>query len=203
MSVGGTGDLLSGCIAGLIAQGMSPWAASRLGCALLRTAGLSAALEYGLDCQHRMFQVTLLEPWLHGPDKRKTVMLENEKPLVDSCRASRMDCHRCVCRLCLIPICWRFWRRWDRPSKAAVSEMLRRIRERDVREAFIREDAKLREQQRLEAERELSMRKAQAPAPVEKSTLASAFGNLGAVDSTGTAILESSPTLLRRPSLPR
>jgi|TARA_B100001540_G_C15669021_1_gene579242 hypothetical protein len=94
----------------------------------------------------------------------------------------------------LIPICWRFWRRWDRPSKAAVSEMLRRIRERDIREAFIREDAKLREQQRLEAERELSMRKAQAPAPVEKSTLASAFGNLGAVDSTGTAVLESSPT---------
>ena len=93
----------------------------------------------------------------------------------------------------LIPICWRFWRRWDRPSKAAVSEMLRRIRERDVREAFIREDAKLREQQHLEAERELSMRKAQAPAPVEKSTLASAFGNLGAVDSTGTAVLESSP----------
>ena len=27
----------------------------------------------------------------------------------------------------------------------------------------------------------------------EKSTLASAFGNLGAVDSTGTAVLESSP----------
>ena len=47
MSVGGTGDLLSGCIAGLIAQGMSPWSATRLGCALLRTAGESAALEFG------------------------------------------------------------------------------------------------------------------------------------------------------------
>ena len=47
MSVGGTGDLLSGCIAGLIAQGMSPWSASRLGCALLRSAGASAAIEYG------------------------------------------------------------------------------------------------------------------------------------------------------------
>ena len=57
---------------------MSPWAASRLGCALLRTAGASAALEYGLDCQQRMFQVTWLEPWPHGLDKRKTVMLENE-----------------------------------------------------------------------------------------------------------------------------
>ena len=47
MAVGGTGDLLSGCIAGLIAQGMSPWSASRLGCALLRSAGKSAALEFG------------------------------------------------------------------------------------------------------------------------------------------------------------
>ncbi len=93
----------------------------------------------------------------------------------------------------LIPICWRFWRRWDRPSKAAVSEMLRRIRERDIREAFIREDAKHREQQRLEAERELSLRKAQAPPPMDKTTLVSAFGNLGTVDSTGTEVLENSP----------
>ena len=93
----------------------------------------------------------------------------------------------------LIPICWRFWRRWDRPSKAAVTEMLRRIRERDIREAFIREDAKLREQQRLEAERELSMRKAQAPPPMEKTALSSAFGSLGSVDSTGTEVLENNP----------
>ena len=47
MSVGGTGDVLSGCIAGLMAQGMSPWSAARLGCALLRRSGASAAIEYG------------------------------------------------------------------------------------------------------------------------------------------------------------
>ncbi len=47
MSVGGTGDLLSGCIAGLLAQGMSPWAAARLGCALMRSAGSAAAIELG------------------------------------------------------------------------------------------------------------------------------------------------------------
>lgn len=47
MAVGGTGDLLSGCIAGLLAQGMSPWAAARLGCALLRHAGAAAATEFG------------------------------------------------------------------------------------------------------------------------------------------------------------
>ena len=68
----------------------------------------------------------------------------------------------------LIPICWKFWLRWDRPSLASILEMKRRIRERDIREAFIKEDAKVREQQRLEAERELALRKAQAPPPVER-----------------------------------
>ena len=94
--------------------------------------------------------------------------------------------------LILIPICWKFWKGWDRPSLASLKEMKRRIRERDIREAFIKEDAKLREQERLEAERELSLRKAQAPKPVEKTVLTSAFGNLGVTDSTGTAILEGS-----------
>jgi len=72
--------------------------------------------------------------------------------------------------------------------------MKRRIRERDIREAFIKEDAKIREQQRLEAERELALRKAQAPPPVEKTVLTSAFGNLGMTDSTGTAILDGAVT---------
>ena len=39
MAVGGTGDLLAGLIGGLMAQGMNPWPASRLGCSLLREAG--------------------------------------------------------------------------------------------------------------------------------------------------------------------
>ena len=94
--------------------------------------------------------------------------------------------------LVLIPICWKFWKRWDRPSLASLLEMKRRIRERDIREAFIKEDAKVREQKRLEAERELAVRKAQAPPPVEKAVLTSAFGNLGMTDSTGTAVLEGS-----------
>jgi len=92
----------------------------------------------------------------------------------------------------LIPICWKFWKRWDRPSLSSILEMKRRIRERDIREAFIKEDAKVREQKRLEAERELALRKAQAPPPVEKQALSSAFGNLGVTDSTGTAVLEGS-----------
>ena len=94
--------------------------------------------------------------------------------------------------LVLIPICWKFWKRWDRPSLASLLEMKRRIRERDIREAFIKEDAKVREQKRLEAERVLAVRKAQAPPPVEKEVLTSAFANLGVTDSTGTAVLEGS-----------
>ena len=62
-----------------------------------------------------------------------------------------------------------------------------------MREAFIAEDAKQREQQRLEAERELSIRKAQAPPPIEKSALDTAFANIGNIDSTGTEVLENSP----------
>ena len=93
----------------------------------------------------------------------------------------------------LIPICWKFWRGWDRPSRAAVKEMKRRVHERDIREAFIAEDAKQREQQRLEAERELSLRKAQAPTPMKKSALNTAFANIGSLDSTGTEILDNGP----------
>ena len=47
MAVGGTGDLLAGTIGGLIAQGMQPWPAARLGCAILREAGNRAAEEKG------------------------------------------------------------------------------------------------------------------------------------------------------------
>ena len=94
----------------------------------------------------------------------------------------------------LIPIGWKFWKGWDRPSLSSIFEMKRRIRERDIREAFIEEDAKVREEQRLEAARELAIRKSQSPPPVEKTVLNSAFSNLGNTDSTGTAVLaESTP----------
>ena len=47
MAVGGTGDLLAGTIGGLLAQGMEAWPAARLGCALLREAGVRAAQSTG------------------------------------------------------------------------------------------------------------------------------------------------------------
>ncbi len=47
MAMGGTGDVLAGAIGGLMAIGMSPWAASRLATWLLRRAGESAEEELG------------------------------------------------------------------------------------------------------------------------------------------------------------
>jgi len=47
MAVSGTGDLLAGTIGGLLAQGMPPWPAARLACALLREAGSRAAEAKG------------------------------------------------------------------------------------------------------------------------------------------------------------
>jgi NAD(P)H-hydrate epimerase len=47
MSMGGTGDLLAGCIGGLLGLGLSPWAAARLGVHLMRVAGKLAGDEIG------------------------------------------------------------------------------------------------------------------------------------------------------------
>ena len=47
MSMGGTGDLLAGCIGGLLGLGLSPWSAARLGVHLMRVAGKLAGDEIG------------------------------------------------------------------------------------------------------------------------------------------------------------
>ena len=47
MSMGGTGDLLAGCLGGLLGLGLSPWSAARLGVHLMRTAGNLAGDEMG------------------------------------------------------------------------------------------------------------------------------------------------------------
>ena len=56
-----------------------------------------------------------------------------------------------VIGLLSLPFLYSFWRSWDRPSRAALEEQDRRIEERDTRDAFIREDTKLREQEHLMA----------------------------------------------------
>ena len=47
MATGGSGDVLTGVIAGLISQGYSPWDASVLGCHLHGLAGDFAAKRLG------------------------------------------------------------------------------------------------------------------------------------------------------------
>jgi NAD(P)H-hydrate epimerase len=47
MAMGGTGDLLAGCIGGLMGLGLTPWSASRLGVYLMRIAGKLAGEECG------------------------------------------------------------------------------------------------------------------------------------------------------------
>ena len=47
MSMGGSGDLLAGCIGGLLGLGLSPWGAARLGVHLMRVAGKLAGDEIG------------------------------------------------------------------------------------------------------------------------------------------------------------
>ena len=47
MSMGGTGDLLAGCLGGLLGLGLSPWSAARLGVHLMRVAGKLAGDEIG------------------------------------------------------------------------------------------------------------------------------------------------------------
>ena len=50
-----------------------------------------------------------------------------------------------------LPFLYSFWKSWDRPSRAALEEQERRVEERDIRDAFIREEAKQREQEHLTA----------------------------------------------------
>lgn len=113
--------------------------------------------------------------------------------------------------LVLIPICWYFWKKFDLPSLLARKEIARRKHERDVLEAFQKEEAKLLEIQRNEAQMELSRRKAIAPPPASLGELSTAFGNLSgesqatsptqtassATDSTGTEVLEGSSEVRR------
>lgn len=64
-----------------------------------------------------------------------------------------------IIALVAIPLFYYFWRRWDRPTRAAKEEMERRVRERETREAFLAEEAKAREAERQQAMVQLRQRK--------------------------------------------
>lgn len=61
--------------------------------------------------------------------------------------------------LVAIPLCYYFWRRWDRPTREAKAEQERRLQERETREAFAREEVKVREHEHQQAMIQLQERK--------------------------------------------
>ena len=61
--------------------------------------------------------------------------------------------------LVAIPLCYHFWRRWDRPTREAKTEQERRLHERETREAFAREEVKVREHEHQQAMVQLQERK--------------------------------------------
>ena len=91
-----------------------------------------------------------------------------------------------------IPLFYYFWRRWDRPTRAAKEEMERRLRERETREAFQKEEAKAREAERQQALVQLQQRKridAMAPTKAAMEFALSSLDKnpLGSVDDEGTS----------------
>ncbi len=87
-----------------------------------------------------------------------------------------------VAALVAIPFCYYYWRRWDRPTKAARAEQERRLKERETREIFHREEEKLREHERQQALVELQYRKRESAMAPSSEVMSSAFSNL---DSSG------------------
>ena len=81
--------------------------------------------------------------------------------------------------LILVPFFHYYWKRWDRPSKAALEEMERRKRELEVKRAFELEDMKLRAEEAAQAKMKIEQRKRSVPPPVASEVLEDAWSQLG------------------------
>ena len=81
--------------------------------------------------------------------------------------------------LILVPVFHYYWKRWDRPSKAALDEMARRKHELEVKRAFELEDMKLRAEEAVQAKLEMEQRKRTVPPQVDSEVLQDAWGQLG------------------------
>ena len=95
-----------------------------------------------------------------------------------------------IVALVAIPLCYYFWRRWDRPTREAKAEQERRLQERETREAFAREEAKVREHERQQAMVELQERKkieAMSPSRAAMSFALSSLDGSNPADESITA----------------
>ena len=81
--------------------------------------------------------------------------------------------------LILVPVFHYYWKRWDRPSKAALDEMARRKHELEVKRAFELEDMKLRAEEAAQAKLEMEQRKRTVPPQVDSEVLLDAWSQLG------------------------
>jgi hypothetical protein len=81
--------------------------------------------------------------------------------------------------LILAPVFHYYWRRWDRPSKAAQQEMERRKHELEVRRAFEIEDLKLRAEEAAQAKMQIEQRKRTTNHSVDTQMLENAWNQLG------------------------
>ncbi len=98
-----------------------------------------------------------------------------------------------ISALVAIPLCYHFWRRWDRPTREAKAEQERRLRERETREAFAREEAKVREHERQQAMVELQERKKiEAMAP-SSAAMSYALSSLEGSNSPDDGITSEGP----------
>ena len=102
-----------------------------------------------------------------------------------------------IAALVAIPLCYYFWRRWDRPSPAAKAEQERRLKERETREAFQREEDKAREQERQQALVQLQERKKISAIAPSSEAVSFALSNLDATGTSNNGVAASVPEIER------
>jgi hypothetical protein len=94
-----------------------------------------------------------------------------------------------IAALVAIPLCYYFWRRWDRPSPAAKAEQERRLKERETREAFQREEAKARAHERQQALVQLQERKKINAIAPSSEAVSFALSNLDAAGTSNKGVV--------------
>ncbi|MDP6325606.1 MAG: hypothetical protein QGI36_00745 [Candidatus Thalassarchaeaceae archaeon] len=94
-----------------------------------------------------------------------------------------------ILALVAIPLCYYFWRRWDRPSAAAKAEQDRRLKEREIREVFQREEAKAREHERQQSLVQLRERKRNNSVAPSSEAVSFALSNLDSIGASNNEVV--------------
>ena len=95
--------------------------------------------------------------------------------------------------LVAIPLCYYFWRRWDRPTREAKAEQERRLHERETREAFAREEVKVREHEHQQAMVQLQERKKIEAMSPSSAAMSYAISSLEGSKPSGGEVTSEGP----------